>query len=91
VVGDRVAGRDPLDEADEDHQRHAHDREQGDQPPAHLVAEQPGAGAGQEADDDHHRQALEVEVEDRPPRRVAFEDHLFPGAELGRHRGQHIG
>ena len=75
-VGDRVGGRDPLDEADQDGEGDDHEDDQEDGRAAH--ADQ----LGDRADDRGDHDPFQVEAEDRAPGGVALEDHLLAGAEV---------
>ena len=90
AVGDRVVGRDPLDEADQDRQRDADHGD--DRRPARCRSRRrravPSATSRQITA--VASEPLEVEVEDRPPGRVALEEDLLPGVQLRRHGRQSI-
>ena len=76
AVGDRVDGRDPLDEADED--RDGDDHDEGDDPESGAVVDQPGEDPGR----GRHEGPLQVEADDRPPGRMPLVDHLLPGLQV---------
>ena len=91
AVGDRVAGRDALDEADQDRQR---DADEGDRSTTRLLSVSspivPVASATTRQIDGGREDPLEVEVEDRPPGGVALEEDLLSRVELRRHGRQSI-
>jgi hypothetical protein len=80
AVGDRVDGRDPLDESD--HDRDREDRDEDEDPEAGAAVDEPREDTGGRSDEC----ALDVEADDRPPGRMSLVDHPLPGLQV--HGGQ---
>ena len=83
--GDRVVGRDPLDEPSQDHDRHPDHRHQGHQPAVGPAAADPGDDRDREGRDQDQHKALDVEGDDRAPRGMPLEHHSLPGCQPRRH------